>query len=395
MSFRARLGDALAELSLSPRFTHPDDLPDTIARCAALLGAEDTEVYVADLGQRELVSLYGRNRPPRPNLSLHGTVAGRAYRTEQTVVGPATEGAEPRTQLWVPIHDSAERLGVLTMAFEHVDAEVEHGARAFASLVGEYIVTKSAYGDALERTRRLEPLSLAAEMRWALLPPLTYHSPSLTISGLLEPAYDIAGDTFDYAIVGDEAHLTIFDAVGHGLTAARIASLAVSSVRNTRRSGGDLEACYREADRVVEDAFGDSLFLTAILLTLDLAAGRIRWISAGHPPPLLVRDAHVVQELPCRPSLPVGLGAQAATVAEHQLQPGDAVVLYTDGVIEARSPEGAEFGLARLGEHIGRAAAAEEPPAETLRRLISSILEHQADHLQDDATVLTATWHGR
>jgi serine phosphatase RsbU (regulator of sigma subunit) len=68
------------------------------------------------------------------------------------------------------------------------------------------------------------------------------------------------------------------------------------------------------------------------------------------------------------------------------------VAFYTDGIIEARSPSGEEFGLSRLGDHLARAAAAHEKPAETVRRLLQSVQAHEAGALRDDATVLLLGW---
>src|SRR4051812_31583675 len=73
---------------------------------------------------------------------------------------------------------------------------------------------------------------------------------------------------------------------------------------------------------------------------------------------------------------------------ETTLEPGDRVVFYTDGVVAARAASGEQFGIDRLGEFIARAAAAHEPAAETVRRLIHSVLDHEAGNLHDDATVI-------
>src|SRR6185437_5079835 len=87
---------------------------------------------------------------------------------------------------------------------------------AVASLLAELLVTRSLYSDTIERIRRREPMRLAAEMLRAQLPPLTFSTGHLMISGILEPCYDVGGDAFDYAVNGDIAHLALFDAAGHG-----------------------------------------------------------------------------------------------------------------------------------------------------------------------------------
>ncbi len=390
----AMVAEALSVLTLSGHDTHPDDVPRLIADAAALLGARNVAFLIVDLRQLVLIPL---GTGPRGSVvegepvAIDGSIAGRAYRSE-TMVSTAVDGG---VELAVPVNDSATRLGVLCLTFDVVDPGVERAVKAFASMVGEYVVAKTRLGDRLLVARRRQRVTLPAEMRLALLPPLTFYSPWLTISGLLEPAYDIAGDAFDYALSGDIAHLAVFDAMGHGLRASRMANLAISTYRNTRRAGADLAEMYVAIDEAFVDQFDDYVFVTGILATLDLTTGALRVLNIGHPLPLLLRDGRVVHALDCPPTVPAGLGGPVNAIAEHRLQPGDAVVLYTDGVTEARATSGEMFGLDRLSDHIGRAVAAHEPPAESLRRLMAGILEHHEDRLQDDATVLFAHWLGR
>jgi hypothetical protein len=117
----------------------------------------------------------------------------------------------------------------------------------FAHLIAELYVSNSQYTDHYEWFRRQEPMALPAEMQHDLLPPLTFGTDRLVISGLLAPAYEVGGDAFDYALNGNIAHLALFDAVGHGLQASLLSSLAVSCYRNARRAGLDLAAHARRA----------------------------------------------------------------------------------------------------------------------------------------------------
>nr|MDT0665405.1 PP2C family protein-serine/threonine phosphatase [Micromonospora sp. DSM 115978] len=88
------------------------------------------------------------------------------------------------------------------------------------------------------------------------------------------------------------------------------------------------------------------------------------------------------------------LGWEPREIVEERLEPGDRLLLYTDGVIEARDSDGAFFGTDRLVEFVTRESAAGKPAAETLRRLTHAILAHQEGHLQDDATTLLVQWPG-
>jgi serine phosphatase RsbU (regulator of sigma subunit) len=128
--------------------------------------------------------------------------------------------------------------------------------------------------------------------------------------------------------------------------------------------------------------------------------GHFAWLSAGHLEPLVLREGRAVKILEVSPMLPFGLGSNfgapdtAATMGFEQLQPGDLLLLYTDGVTEARSPEGDFFGLDRLVDLVVRNLAAGLPAPETMRRVIRALLEHQAGDLSDDATLVLVQWHG-
>ena len=188
--------------------------------------------------------------------------------------------------------------------------------------------------------------------------------------------------------------LAIVDAMGHGFAATLLSMIVVNAYRHSRRRERSLTETYADMDRAMRSNAREDQFATAVIAEMDTKAGRLRWVNAGHPTPLLVRAGRAVGALTCDPSLPVGLGTDVAEVGELQLEPGDAVVFFTDGIVEARSASG-EFGEARLADFIGRALAAGSPPPETLRRLTHAVLEYQSGELQDDATILLLHWYGR
>jgi serine phosphatase RsbU (regulator of sigma subunit) len=267
-------------------------------------------------------------------------------------------------------------------------------AMHMASITAGLVVSKSAYGDNLVLTRRVRDMDLAAELRWSMLPPLTFTNDRVALAGMLEPAYEIAGDAFDYAVNGDLAHLAIIDAMGHGLEASRMANLAIGSYRHSRRRGLDLQETVKAMDSVVADQFGAEKFVTGQLVRLEIPTGRLTWVNAGHPRPLLWRDGQVTDDLHCETSLPLGMGYVPAEVAQVSLEPGDAVLFLTDGVIEARSPGGEFFGRHRLAQMWLEVGAGGQLPAEILRRLCHGILDYQQGRLQDDATLLMVVYTG-
>jgi serine/threonine protein phosphatase PrpC len=377
---------AAVDLLLGVAQMRPDDVGPAIIAAATTLGAWDAEVLLVDVDQRRLRT-FAPVTAAVQDIPVDGTPPGLCYREQRIVeVGEVDRGL----RLLVPIVDSAERVGVLCVSVR-ADLATDR-LEALASLAGEVLVTKSAYGDSIVRTKRSQAMTLAAELRWAMLPPLTFSSPRIDVSGILQPAYDIAGDTFDYAVNGDVVHFGVFDAIGHGLEASQIANLAVASYRNSRRHDFDLAEILVEMDDVVSRAFGRERFVTAQLGTIHLPTGELRLVNAGHPPPLLLRGDRDAGDVSCGPGRPVGLGAVPSGETVLALEPGDVVVLHTDGVTEARDESGAFYGRQRLVSTIEASLAARHPRAETLRIITQELSEFQAGIFHDDASLILLSW---
>ena len=370
----------------------PDELAPLVDQTARRLGATGARVWLVSRDQRSLCRLpLGAAEQPADALGLDGTLAGRAYRSTQTL---ASSSDGPR--LWVPLLDGTERLGVLELC--HHSPELLEGLKgpvtSLAGLVGELVVSKGQYTDVFERVRRGVPMGVAAELLWRQVPPLTFATSRFVVTAQLEPWHQVGGDAFDYSLDGDVLHLAVLDGMGHGLGATLLVSVALAAYRNARRTSLHLVATAAAIDSTLADQFGDDSFVTGVLARLQVSTGTLSLLCAAHPPPLLVRDGRPVGEAHADPGLPLGFGGREDTVAHTFLQPGDRLLLFTDGVIEARSADGEFFGLARLVDLLTRQEAAGQPPPETLRRLIHTVLDHQHDALQDDATLLLLEWAG-
>jgi len=367
----------------------PDDLAGMVSRAGAECGAGATVLYLIDYEQRVLIPL----GVDRPSVSVEGTMAGRCF----TDVAVKDSQSDSGLLVWAPLLDGAERLGVVEYLFPptvEVDDDLRASCRRVTTLIAELTMTRLHYGDLIEQTRRLLPMSVPAEIQWHLLPPLTFASDSVVISGVLAPCYSVAGDSFDYAVNGHVAHLAVFDAMGHGLEATLLATVSLGAYRNARRCGLDLVDTVRSIDRWLQAEFGPDRFVTAIVGELDLQTGVWRWVTAGHPPALLLRRGRIVKHLEQSIEPPLGLLLDGPAVGEERLEPGDRILLYTDGVTEARDADGNFFGVERLGDLVARAAASALPAPEVLRRLNRAILDHQEGQLQDDATTLFVEWCG-
>jgi serine/threonine protein phosphatase PrpC len=397
--------DAERALRVLPQTAHlaaPHELPALIREHAATLGASDAVAYLVDLQQTVLVPFVDESAPVADRqlapLAVDTTLAGRTYQHLQIL----TQDLDGETQVWLPLLDGTERLGVLAVRFPgpvpmEAWTDQQEQLRHFAAIVAELVVSKTFYGDTIVRLRRQAEMALAAEIQWGLLPPLTMACRQVVIAAALEPAYEVAGDSVDYAVDPSHCRCAVLDGMGHGIQSAQLVSLAVAAYRNGRRSGRSLTETARMVDEAIGGIYQGEAFATGVLADLDTDTGELTWINAGHHEPLLLREGKLVKTLSASPGLPFGLGATGeqppsyALGTEH-LQPGDRLLFYTDGVTEARSPEGEFFGLDRLVDLLVRNFAGDLPAPETMRRVVRALLEHQRGRLDDDATLLLVQW---
>ncbi|CAL9381935.1 PP2C family protein-serine/threonine phosphatase [Streptomyces sp. enrichment culture] len=386
----ARILTALTRASHLSTF---EDLPALVAAHATRAGLGRVGIFLADLQQDVLRELTGRGLDAGhggEELRIDATLAGRAF--QQGLGGAVSDG---RGRHWVPILDGTERLGVL-----RVDAVPAGGADGkaredLASLLGLLLVSKRAYSDSYARLTRTRPMSPSAEMQWTLMPPQVFSNGRVTIAAAMEPAYETAGDAFDYALAGQTVHLALFDAMGHDTAAGLTANLAVATCRSHRRRGAGLAETGTVIEAALMEQFHRARYATGVIADLDLDTGHLSWVNYGHPPPVLIRGGRWTTILKCPPTHPLGtdLGL-TPTVCREQLEPGDRLLFHTDGITEARDAKGRMFGLDRFVDFLVRHHADEVSLPETLRRLVHSVLDYHDGVLDDDATVLCCAWHG-
>lgn len=387
---RTLLGDALRSAQLSD----PAAVPEVMSTVAAEIGATDVVLYLVDFAQTTLEPLPDTNRDGELPHSeeVATTLAGRAFVDQRPMVAERPDGV----RVWVPIIEGSDRTGVLGLTVPVASDHVLRSCEELGLFAGYLIATQARATDMYNLRRRRHALTLASSMQWDLLPPLVLKTERIVVAGLLEPAYDVGGDCFDYALNGPAFDIGIFDPLGHGLTSALIAALCLGSYRHDRREGQSLEQMHAHLDAALAAEFPQA-FATGQLARIDLESGEMTWMNAGHPLPLLIRGGRVVEEIGCRPSLPWSLGStfgggappEVATVA---LEPGDSVLFYTDGVTEAHLPGEPEFGLERLIDLVGQHASDQLEPEEIVRRLVRTVQERQGDQLSDDATAVLLRW---
>jgi hypothetical protein len=360
----------------------PTDVLGLLDVMCELLRAEAARFHVADYSLRRLQQIDERGPvdPPQP---ISGTLIGRVFTSGEIQI----VGTDP-TVLMVRLAEGTNPIGVLELDFKVWEGRVPALLEPILAVFVMAWIVKGRYTDTADRARRSEPLSAAAEVQWDLLPPLACSTDRVALSGILEPAYNIGGDSFDYAFDASRVDFTIVDAIGHGMSAVLMSAAAINSLRNSRRAEIDIAATFDNADRAIATQFGNSYFVTGLVGTLDLHSGTLTWINAGHVLPMLVRNGTYAGPLTCKPSRPFGLGGSVAEVAEQGLQPGDRVLFYTDGITEARSADGFFFGDDRLSDLLVRASLENLPVQQTVRHLADSIVNFSEMGLRDDATML-------
>jgi len=373
----------------------PDELVETLAQAVVGLGGTDVVLYLVDYAHVALMphpdELPHGEQPEQA--AVDGSMAGRAFASGEPMASQRDDG----WHVWVPVTERTNQLGVLSMTLPTWNDDVESFCTELGLVAAHLVVTSAQYTDLPHLMRRRQDMDLAAEMQWSLLPPLSFSAATTTVAGLLEPAYEVGGDCFDYAYNEGILDLAVFDAVGHGVASSVLASLLMGAYRHGRRDGEDLRQLVETIDSAVRICGGSAPFATGMLARFDIAAGQLTWISCGHPQPIVVRRGSTLDEIELVPALPLGLGSLAAVVGDLvtvDLEPGDGVLLYTDGVVEARAVDGELFGEERLRDLLAREHLSGGRPQEVVRRLVRSTLSHAATRLHDDATLLYLRWDG-
>ncbi len=374
----------------------------------ARLGATRVTFLVADTSGRALVSLAhfpfdgdaeadASSRDRRTDggdsawlVPYDGGPRERVVRSQELEVVPPDADDLGWTVL-APVSERGEVVGLLELVTpDEPDADDLREITTLAHLLAFVVIANRRHTDLFEWGQRSRPLSLSAEIQQRLLPASrTCEAGAFTLSGWLEPAADIAGDTFDYSLARDALHLSMTDAMGHGVGAALTATLCVGSLRGSRRRGASLLEQVAAANAAVHEhgaASGLDDFVTGLVGRLDLRSGVVSLVNAGHVSPYLSRGGEVT-ELALPVNVPFGMFPDTAyEQTDLTLDPGDRVVLVTDGMLERNA--------AAIDLPAAIRDSASLHPREATASLADNVLEATGQALSDDATVLCLDWYG-
>ena len=385
----------LSELLGAVEASSPTQGVDTLAtELSRMVGAAEVSFLIVDIAGGTLVRLARaardgqavRDREPADIVTIADSAPGTALRTQLVQIVPSTD----RDCVWVyaPVTERGEAVGVLELLLPYQPGpETVQYLAAAAHALAFVVIADRRYTDLYEWGSRSARLTLEAEIQRRLLPlSYTCEAGQFTLGGWLVPATAAGGDTFDFALDREVLHVSITDAMGHGVAAALLATLGVGSLRNSRREGLPLTEHARQAnDAVIEHARADQ-FITGQLFRIELATGRVEVVNAGHVLPMLVRDG-VPTEVRLQADPAFGIDPRTSyRLQEFTLLPGDRLVLLTDGMLE-RDAENA-----RIDRLLPELVALH--PREAVQALTAAVVTASQGELEDDATVLVLDWYG-
>jgi sigma-B regulation protein RsbU (phosphoserine phosphatase) len=289
----------------------------------------------------------------------------------------------------VPSPDG-EPIGALALAGRADGSRFDAGtmklASAVASQLGAAIHANRLLVELQAAARIAQELEIAASIQQGLLPSGPPDVPGVTVVGRCIPAAKVGGDLFDH-IVDDDGNLSLLvaDVAGHSIASALLMAMTRSLLRReAHERRGPAAALAAASHALFDDLVGAGLFVTVFSALYDPTTATLRYSNGAHNPALLRRADGTLTELDTDG---MALGIVDDWPYEEgtcQLGPGDLVVLYTDGVTEARSPDGELYGEARLADIVAATAGAEA----VADAIVAAATAHAEDAVQDDLTVL-------
>ena len=366
-------------------------------RCLLMMrdeAAEDLRVAVARL--RDRVGEVGEIRVSR-NVLDEVVIRGKSVLTSDAQHDPRFASGTVvlqgvRSVLAVPLGVSDKVFGII-----YADSPIAEGRftedhlkvlTTLASVAAIRVENAKLIEERLDRERLERELALASEIQQRFQPTAPPVVSGYELQGISFPCYEIGGDYYDF-IEREDGRLVIAlgDVSGKGTAAALLMSSLHAAVHAQSGSHDSLVGTISAVNRYLSDNIPANRFVTLFYAELDPESGTLAFLNAGHNPPLIVHSAGTVEQL-ASGGLPLGIKRDADyREGRTKMQPGDVLVIYSDGVTEACSPSGEEFGPTRLYEVVSRNI---EASAAGIRDRIESSLTKfsQGTSAADDITLV-------
>jgi serine phosphatase RsbU (regulator of sigma subunit) len=343
-----------------------DDILDLIAghvpmdQCVVMLRAASGELETRAARIRDDDRGEGEIRISR-------TVVAMAYERHLSVLlsGPGSDpkvadsfiAKDIRSALCVPIGDSDEVIGVL-YADRHGAAEPFRDSdlrmlTLLASTAAIKIREAGRVAELIQAEKVHREIKIAAEIQRDFLPRSVPSCEGYGIAARALPCLQVGGDYYDLIDLGPgRVGLAVADVSGKGVGAALLMASMRAWLRAELRHGTDLKAITEGLNEFIRESSDIHSFITFFFAELEIGTGRIRYVNAGHNPPLLIGPSGPSRELPATGLILGMLPGCAYEVGEESLGPGEVLVLYTDGMTESRNPREEEVGVEGLKGYV-------------------------------------------
>ncbi|MEZ0110188.1 serine phosphatase RsbU (regulator of sigma subunit) [Catenulispora sp. EB89] len=381
------------------RSADPEALPEAVRAALLGMGIDGVQVHLADYALRVLAPVGGP--APARTLPIHASVEGKAFASQLAQFQQLQDG---KVIVTVPVTVRGDRHGTLTARLPAGDGDGNGASgdvsgpdvealQAIAQLLGHEIIVAERDTDRYQQARRATRLTLAAETQWQLLPGRASRRREYALGAQLEPAYAIRGDGYDWAVTDTDLTLAVINGMGEGMTAALLTSLAVNALRNARRAGIGLADQAALADQAVYAQHQGDMYVSALLLSFDYDTDVVSVVDAGSPQ-MWLRRGRSTERIAVEPQLPLGMFEETAyEVQTFRLEPGDRLVIVSDGAHAALSPRGEVYGPAALNR--GIVASGLLPAEDVPTAILREVAGHRSADADDDAVVVCVDWYGR
>lgn len=302
-----------------------------------------------------------------------------------------------RSIVAAPLVDAEGTLGLITLCsriavrrFAQADLDMLVSIASAVALR----VRNVALADELAARRVIEhELALAHEVQMAMLPRPTPPRPDLSLSAQLKPARSVGGDLYDFVLDGDRLWFIVADVAGKSIAAALYMAIVRTLFRAVARGTADVADVVGRMNQELARDNDRLMFVTAAIGCLDVTSGTLALVDAGHTPAVIAGDGTLaVAAVPKCMALGV-VGDAAYAAARVTLAAGATLVLYTDGLTDARATSGEMFGEPRL--HAAIAAGSAGTTASLLAAVIGEVEYFAAGAAaEDDLTLLAIQYHG-
>ena len=294
--------------------------------------------------------------------------------------------------MWTSPRGGAEPLGVVNLSDRRTGQPFTAGDQklisAIATQIGTAIQNARLVRESLSQQRLRQEMQHAHDLQMRLLPNVESVAPNATVAARVVPAESVAGDFYNLFRLGPgKTGMMIGDVSGHGYQAALIMALAMSAsaihAQTTADPGETLGALLSS---MRDELATTEMFISLFYAVVDRNAGRLRYANAGHPHAFVIPKSGKVERLPALDP-PLGMGTVQPGGSSRPWTTGDMLLLFTDGVTDARNREGERLGEDKIVELARKHR--EESPKKILDRLFQLVDQHVGDApRRDDLTIV-------